>query len=257
MEFPEHPPAAPIRERLHEDCARLESLLRGLLDPKRRIAKDVHAIRKLGKSLRGGFFLIGLQKTAGREIQAIGRLLSGSRDAVSRLKTWTRLGWAESPDLDATISALLKQSTRSADRRPPPVAVAWAVERAIKARTILDETGDEILSRNAGIGIAKLFQKLEKRCRKLAAQTDSEFHETRKALKAFLGALDILPHAPKPDRAIDKLAELLGDENDLATLSEWLEAHGFSERIVPDLWNHLEKHRTKLQRQAREDAAAI
>jgi hypothetical protein len=53
------------------------------------------------------------------------------------------------------------------------------------------------------------------------------------------------------------LAELLGDENDLATLSTWLERHGFNENFVPNLWKDLSKARRKLRRKAIRDAAQL
>ena len=49
-------------------------------------------------------------------------------------------------------------------------------------------------------------------------------------------------------RPLDRLAKWLGDENDLATLSGWLEAHGFTERFAPGLWKTVRKARSRLQR---------
>jgi hypothetical protein len=87
-----------------------------------------------------------------------------------------------------------------------------------------------------------------KRCRKLDPSAKEDFHDARKALKAYLGALGFMPEGLiTPDPILADLPELLGDENDLATLSEWLEKHGFTAELVPDLWNKLKERRHHLR----------
>src|SRR5687768_18434084 len=107
------------REQLAAGCDTMEHLLAGLLDSKGRVAEEIHVLRKLGKSLRGGFALFRLGRTSAREVQAIGRLLSGPRDAVSRLNTWNKLGWKGDAPAAAAIVGLLDLQTHSAARRPP------------------------------------------------------------------------------------------------------------------------------------------
>ena len=127
--------------KLAGSCDDLKKQLLGLLDSSGRVAEEVHSIRKLGKSLRGGFSLFGLKQSSGGEIQAIGRLLSEPRDATSRLKTWNTLAWNGDPPVAAAIAALINQQTRSTSRRPPgagtsrwfPVA-AWY--RAARSRAL-------------------------------------------------------------------------------------------------------------------------
>ena len=51
------------------------------------------------------------------------------------------------------------------------------------------------------------------------------------------------------DPKLAELPELLGDENDLATLSEWLEDHGFTAKMVPGLWTRLKELRSILRSQ--------
>ena len=97
MNFPNDSVTQFAKDRLAGGCDTMRQRLHGLLDAKGRVAEEVHAIRKLGKSLRGGFSLFRLEKSAALEIQAIGRLLAGPRDAVSRLKTWNKLGWVGDP----------------------------------------------------------------------------------------------------------------------------------------------------------------
>jgi hypothetical protein len=236
------------REQLTGGCDRMEHLLHGLLDTRGRIAEEVHATRKLGKSLRGGFALFGLGKSSSREIQAIGRLLSGPRDAVSRLSTWKKVAWHGDAEAAAAIGALLEQLTHSAARRPPPETIAWCVERVYSARRKLEQLPPASLAEQIAVGLGKLDKQVIKRCRKLDHAGKEDFHDARKALKAYLGALGFMPEGlVTPDPILAELPELLGDENDLATLSEWLEKHGFTAELVPGLWTTLKDRRHHLR----------
>ena len=181
------------RERLALDCTKMNTLLLGLLDSKGKVAEEIHAIRKLGKSLRGGFALFRLEKSAALEIQAIGRLLSGPRDAVSRLNTWNKLGWVGDPGISAAIAGLLDQHTHSAARRPPPETIAWCVDRVGAALDELQSLPKEHLPERISKGLAKLEKRTLQRCRKLDHREEEDFHEARKAVKAWLGAIGFLP----------------------------------------------------------------
>jgi hypothetical protein len=236
------------REKLAGGCERMERLLCGLLDTRGRIAEEVHATRKLGKSLRGGFALFGLGKSSSREIQAIGRLLSGCRDAVSRLSTWKKVAWDDDPSAAAAIGALLEKQTHSAARRPPRETIMWCVERVHSALHNLEELPPGPLAERLTDGLKKLEKQVFKRCRKLRHAGKEDFHDARKALKAYLGALGFLPVGRIPlDLKLTELPELLGDENDLATLSVWLDTHGFTAELVPGLWKKLERRRHQLR----------
>jgi hypothetical protein len=235
----------------------MERLLHGLLDSKGRVGEEVHAIRKLGKSLRGGFSLFRLKDSVA-EIQAIGRLLSEPRDAVSRLKTWQKLAWDDDAAVASAIHGLLDQQTHSAARRPPPETIAWCVARVATARQALTELPAEDLETTLDGGLKKLCKQVRRRCLKLDHQDEEDFHDARKALKAYLGALGFLPEGtlPPEPKMVD-IADLLGDENDLATLSAWLTDHGFTPKFAPALWQSLKDQRRKLQKRAIADAAAL
>ncbi|MDP3849324.1 MAG: CHAD domain-containing protein [Luteolibacter sp.] len=258
MQIPDENAAQLVRERLTSGCDTMKQLLLGLLDSKGKVAEEIHAIRKLGKSLRGGFSLFRLGKSSALEIQAIGRLLSGPRDAVSRLNTWNKLGWVGDPGISAAIAGLLDQQTHSAARRPPPETIAWCVDRVDAARGELLTLPADHLSDRIAKGLKKLEEKALARCRKLDHHAEEDFHEARKAVKAWMGALGFLPgDASKPDPLLHELAEMLGDENDLATLSEWLGDHGFTTRFAPDLWKTLKSSRRRRQRKVIKDAALL
>lgn len=247
--------ALEARDRLTDGCATMDRLLTGLLDGKGRIADEVHTIRKLGKSLRGGFALFDLKKNAAREIQTIGRMLAGPRDAVSRQHTWQRLGWDGGDTVTSAISSLLEQQTHSAARKPTPESILWCRERVATAIKALETADPSTFPERLEPGLQRLYKKVEKRCRKMADGGDETFHNARKAVKAWLGAAGFLPKGVVvfPKR-LNALADLLGDENDLATLSRWLDEHGFTHRFAPGLWKKIRKTRADLQSRAIKDA---
>jgi hypothetical protein len=258
MQMPDETAALLARERLTTHCEAMKQQLLGLLDSKGRVAEEIHAIRKLGKSLRGGFALFRLGKSAALEIQAIGRLLSGPRDAVSRLNTWNKLGWVGDPGICAAIAGLLDQQTHSAARRPPPETIAWCVDRVSAALEELHGLPADHLPELISKGLAKLEKKALARCSRLEHRAEEDFHEARKAVKAWLGAIVFLPQDNiTADPVLHELAELLGDENDLATLGCWLANHGFTARFAPDLWKTIAAARQKLQRKVIKDSARL
>ncbi len=246
------------RERLVTGCETMKDLLRGLLDSKGKVSEEIHGLRKLGKSLRGGFTLFGLGKSAALEIQAIGRLLSGPRDAVSRLNTWNKLAWAGAPAVVKAIHGLLEQQTHSAARRPPPETVDWCLARVAMAQQELEGLPQAHLAETIGKGLVKLEKRTIKRCRNLDHRSEEDFHEARKAVKALIGAVGFLPEGAIPlDPKLHDLAEVLGDENDLATLGIWLGDHGFTRRFAPDLWKTMKAARHSKQKVAIRDGKEL
>ena len=241
--------ALAVRDKLIAGCLTMKRLLPGLRDSQGRVAEEVHAIRKLGKSLRGGFALFRMEKSAGLEIQAIGRLLSGSRDAVSRTGTWNKIGWAADPAMADAILGLLEIQVSAASRRPSEATLHWCLGRVDAAIAALQGLDEARLARCLASGMKKLEQRAIKRTHHLDHRNPEGFHEARKALKAWLGASDYLPEgfSAAPPLYAD-LAEILGDENDIATLTHWLERHGFTRKIAPDLNATLAKRRRETQK---------
>ena len=255
-----HVIAAAARVRLREECAAYAVRLRSLPDAGERVAEEVHGLRKTGKSLRGGFELFGLGGCSARQIQAVGRLLAGRRDAVSRRKTWGRLGFSiESCPAAGAIEALLDQAARGADQCPPREAVTWCVGRVEEALEPLLATGGERdWEGQLTQGVARLQRQVRKRLKRLPRRGVEDFHDVRKALKGYLGALGFLACEAFPaDPRLAAMAERLGDENDLATLAAWLEEHGFRRKLAPEIWKKLLKTRRKLQDGAVEVAAGL
>jgi len=252
-----------ISERLVGLCEAMEARLHGLLDSKRRVAEDVHEIRKLGKALRGGLALVGMPQETRRAVTAVGRLLAGQRDAVSRLKTWQRLGWDERPEAGdpavRAVSAMLEKLAHSAGRRPPQEAIEWAVARMGEVRSALALLAEEQLQAKLPQGVCRLRQRVDQRLRKLGMRHRDEpaFHKARKALKAWLGAQTLMGESA--DDTCVRLAELLGDENDLSALEAWLESRGFSKEVTPRLWRRVSDlhHTLRATSVAARDAAEM
>lgn len=250
--------AGPARQKLVIGCDDMIVALNELLISKKHIAEQIHSLRKLGKSLRGGSVILDGTKTAAREIQAVGRLLAERRDATSRRKTWEKLHWKPRHPSARAISDLLKQQVSAANRKPPKTAILWAISRVQTAKQHLQELPEEELSERLAKGIAKLEKQLVKRSRRIDRHGEDDFHELRKSIKALLGAHKFLPEISHPQAAsLDELADILGDENDLTTLGLWLEQHGFTSRLEPDLWKKIDKSRNKLRAEAVHKASEL
>lgn len=250
-----------VRARIVAKCGELKHLLGRLEDSEDsegEVAGEVHEIRKLGKALRGAFALFRLEKSAGRELQAIGRVLSATRDATVRLATWDKLGWNDDPAAAAAITSLITQSTDPGNRRPPREVVDWCLERVDAALADLEAIDVMKLASQSSAGFRKLDRLARKRCERLDDGSDEDFHEARKAAKAWLGAADTLPPELRPkDPGFKQLARILGDENDLTALMTWLREHGFTRRFSAGLWRKLERSREDLQVKAAAHGAGI
>ncbi len=246
------------RQHLATGCETMGLMLRGLLDSQGGVAAEIHAVRKHGKVLRGGFALFELDQSSSLEIQGIGRLLAGPRDAVSRLSTWHQLAWDGDRKLVATIAGQLEFHARLAALQPPPETIEWGLERVAAALVELHALPAASLAKRISSGFGKLTERSVKRCRKLKHRDAADFHPARKALKSWLGAVGFLPAGwivASPE--ICQLTEVLGDENDLHTLSVWLRQHGFTARFAPDLWDQINGSRRKLRREIIKDAARL
>lgn len=244
-------------EQLSSGCDQMEKLLHGLSAVPESFEEDVHAIRKLGKSLRGGFAALGLGKSAAREIQAISRLLSASRDAVTRAETWNGLRWTEDPAVASTIEALIHQEVLARKLSPPGAAIHWCLHRLAAAQSCLAREPKEFLE-DSWHGLHKLERQLRRRCRSLDRGSEEDFHEARKAVKAWLGAATVFPKGiVRNRRNLMALADELGEENDLATLASWLAGHGFTRAFAPGLWDTLAARRRKIQVRAAKRALRV
>jgi hypothetical protein len=254
--------AAPdVRHALSQACDEMRCRLQALLKPEHKVAKEVHALRKLGKSVRGGMVLLEVEPENIRAVTAVGRLLGGARDAVSRRTTWERLGIEDGPlagdPAVIAVGALLRNHAKAAARRPPAEIVSWAEARLREAKAALKKIPASEVAERLENGRKHLAKRLKKRLKRLERGDPGadELHGVRKALKAWLGALAHLSETPPP--AMTALADLLGDINDLHTLADWLHAHGFSPELAPEPWKALREKLDALEKSALAEAPGV
>jgi len=100
--------AAPsVRELVASECVRLRKLLERLPDADEVPARELQEIRRLVGSLRGGFAMLDLPTSAGRDLQAVARVLAGPREAVRRSGVWRKLAWTGDTTVAAAVSSML------------------------------------------------------------------------------------------------------------------------------------------------------
>jgi len=255
------PTGRTVHRSLELACGEMKRRLHGLLEPKSKVAAEIHALRKLGKLVRGGLRLLGVPREDVEAMSAIGRLLGTPRDAVSRLTTWQRLDWEAGPHAGdpsvVAILALLEANAKAAARRPPREVVAWADARLRHAHAALKAIPTAEWPVRIAAGRGELLRRLAKRLKRLERGQPGphQFHRARKALKGWLGALHHLGESP-PEPVV-ALADVLGDVNDLHVLGVWLDGHGFSRAFAPVAWRAIDEKLARLEAAALVEAPAV
>jgi CHAD domain-containing protein len=225
--------------------------------------KSVHEARKSFKRLRALLRLsryeLGdeVRRRENAAFRDAGRALSGARDAAVLVETLDGLD----PKAFSGLRAALAED--GSGEQPDESAVKQAVDDA-RARV---ETWP--LNGDATAALASGFQRIRKRGRRAykAAKRDpstEHLHELRKRTKDVWHAAQILtPERPKRMRKLardaHKLANVLGDDHDLATLQE---AAGQHRAMLTDdesarLTKLIERRRKKLQGKALRRAKAL
>lgn len=246
---------ARAREALLGACEEMKKRLVGLADSHGRIGDEIHQVRKLGKRLRGGLAIVGEPKPCLRWIAVIGRMLSGARDSHVRIRTWRSLG-VESPVTGAVenaIASLLELEADAALRRPPQGVIDWSLAAVQQVQCRIEACSQENLAQRAEKGAGHLKRRLKKRLKRTLDRVDNEdFHECRKAAKAWLGGMALVaPDLDLPGKEeTEKLSSNLGDENDLEVLAQWLESRGFSQATAKTAWKVLRKRQEKIRRRS-------
>jgi CHAD domain-containing protein len=240
--------------------------------PKRKLAGAVHDTRKSFKRLRATVRLardgIG-DDTYRRENTAFrdaGRRLSGVRDASVLIETLDELEKASGGDLPIGTAAKLRtqleaeraQALKSlkADERPTE-AVIEDIEQA-RTRTAAWTFGTQSFEALEP-GLRRIYRRGRKAMRRAKAEpTNENLHEWRKRVKDLWHAEQILrPAAPKRMKKLAKrthaLADLLGDDHDLAELRGYAERHRecFDDGVAQvALMAVIDRRRKEFQRQA-------
>ena len=218
--------------------------------------RSVHEARKAFKRLRA---LVRLTRDQlGDEIRRrenaafrdAGRQLSGARDAQVLVETLDKL--------DPEAFAVLREALAAdAAGDPDTASVRAAVD---EARTRVDAWPlDEDSVTALAPGVARIQKRGRRAYRDAKKDPSAEhLHELRKRTKDLWHAAQIL-RADKLAKRAHKLADLLGDDHDLATLREAADRH--SEALTPDERERLEgliaDRSKRLQRKALRRASAL
>ena len=151
------------------------------------------------------------------------------------------------------MGALLELEAQASTRRPPQAVVEWSLAALGQVKKRIEAQTEEDVAKAAEHGADKLVKQLRKRLKRALERVSNEdFHDCRKAAKAWLGGMaltapDLKLHGK--DEAED-LASSLGDENDLEVLASWLESRGFTPSICPASWKVLRKRQEKIRRKS-------
>jgi CHAD domain-containing protein len=221
----------------------------------------VHDARKSFKRLRAVVRLSRDQlgdETRQREnatFRDAGRELSGARDARVLVETLDKLDHEAFAGLRAALVADYEKATKAEDR-PDEAAVRTAVDEARVRVETWPLNGEGTAALASGL---ERIQKRGRRAYKAAAKDPSteHLHDLRKRTKDLWHAAQILrPAARKRLKRLAKdaheLSDLLGDDHDLATLSEAADRH--STTLTPQEREQLDAlvadRRKKLQKKA-------
>src|SRR3954468_2755861 len=196
--------------------------------------QTVHDARKSFKRLRAVVRLTRDQlgdETRRREnatFRDAGRELAGARDARVLVETLDKLDPEAFAGLRAALVAAYEQATKAEDR-PDETAVRTAVDEARARVETWPLNGEGTAALASGL---ERIQKRGRRAYKAAAKDPSteHLHDLRKRTKDLWHAAQILrPAAPKRLKRLandaHELSDLLGDDHDLATLSEAVDRH--------------------------------
>lgn len=212
--------------------------------PKRQLAKAVHNTRKGFKRLRAtvrlargalGDELYRRENTAFRDA---GRRLAGVRDASVLIDTLEALQKSSGADLPRGATAKLRaqldeereQALESLKGDDSLVAAVLDDIDSAHTRTAawtFDCEGFDALEP----GLRRIYRRGSKAMRRAQAEpTDENLHDWRKRVKDLWHAEEILrPASPKKMKKLAKrthvLADLLGDDHDLAELRSYVAAH--------------------------------
>ena len=246
-------PYAGAREGLLGACRQVDERLARLAGGGADLAAEVHAIRKLGKKLRGGLMIACGDQGQIRQVGMIGRLLGEARDASVLRETWADL-WDLEPEegsVEWVIDAMIGHQADRAGVAPPAEVVAWSREGVARVRETVEQ--DALLATRCREGSARMLRSLRKRLKRaLERVEDEDFHAARKSVKFWLGGMKLV--APEPVEAVagplERLGDALGHEHDLQVFGEWMRQHGFTPASAPRVWKRLPKVQSRARRRS-------
>jgi CHAD domain-containing protein len=228
-------------------------------------SEAVHEIRKLTKRLRavGRLFRdeVGGRRVrrVGRAFRDVARALSASRDAAVRVQALDGLAERFAGVVRERAAETIRRAARAelaeATRRHDARSVRRLAAAVVRARDEMARWRPRHDGWAAiGPGLARLYRRGRSGWRTADAEpTVANLHEWRKRVKDLRYAAELLepiwPDVVGPfAKAVDRLADGLGDDHDLAVLIEWLRARDEDE--APALVALAETARRRLLREA-------
>ena len=148
---------------------------------------------------------------------------------------------------------MLDLEASAANRRPPQAVVDWSHAALGQVVSRLAARTEEEMAASAVEGVARLERQLRKQLKRALQRVRNEdFHDCRKAAKAWLGGLSLVrPGVDLPGvEEAGQLAESLGDENDLEVLACWLTSRGFTPATAGTAWKQLHKRQERVRRRS-------
>lgn len=230
-------PAAEVRKVARQ---RIDKAIEALSVPPAERAEGVHQARKRFKELRALLRLVREPlgdefKHENRRVRDLGRMLAESRDATAMLESWDllmqrfaeRLGGPASKQTRQRLQARARQAEGNAADLDDRIAQAVSELHAVKASIDswpLDATGFGLLA----AGVERTYADGATELAKVRSEpSDEQFHEWRKRVKDHWYQTQLLtPSWPMLMRlradSLKRLADLLGDDHDLAMMQHLL-----------------------------------
>lgn len=248
-----------LEQRLDPVIETCRQALAGLAVRRQEVVESIHLLRKNGKRLRGGLELLGAPEPVITELRDLGRILGLARDSWVRVQTLEALceragnGVKGDPDFEVAMRQIRFEAKLGGT---PPAAVRHFVGDRLD--TVVDWLEGAGFGGSGGVAkrMRCLIDRARSRLKVIGGKPKEleDYHETRKAVKALLGAAQFLFDDPEPAmrrelKRLDRLGEDLGWVQDLDVLDDWLDHRGLTTARMPLL------HQA-LQRQIRKACAA-
>jgi CHAD domain-containing protein len=247
------PSSGKTADSLHD--AAIELIERAIHSLKtQRNDEGVHAARKACKRARAALRLMRpslgspFYRQQNRRIRDAAKPLTTVRDAF--VLTQSRDALQTCPALRRVLMTHYRAQRKTFEAEGRQISLA-KLQTSLEQIKVPRSSSSEIASTIAGM--RKVYKSGRVAMADAKSRTDETLHEWRKQTKYLLSAFDLLQAVyavvfKKRRRSANKLAEILGEDHDLAVLATMLYKHRI--RDLP-LEKEIQKRRRRLQRQAR------
>lgn len=219
----------------------------------RKCTKKLRSILRLARPHLGEKFRI-----ENAFIRDAARRLSASRDAAVLLSTFDELVKKQPDDLRAEASAIRELLVRNVSENAPAACSEEQLAAfADDMRELLERIDEWIIAapefEAVGDGLVRSYRDGRRAMKRVVDSHDTvDWHEWRKRVKDHWYHVRLLRNAWKPvmktwQQELESLSDLLGEEHDLAVLSERVAALQVARAGAPSLLDAIGGRRKKLQ----------